>query len=129
MWLFTVDGMFSVVLVKDDDNSEWSSPIRDLVEVRARRRGHLERLCRKCGIEQEIHKRRDSQNPYRISMSKDEFAEVIARVISDIDYDRFKEAAKRSRPRDGKRSGYIKLLDKVSEIAATCLQRESSRSS
>lgn len=122
MWLFTVDGMFTVVSARKNpsDRSSELSPSR--VEVRARRRGHLDRLCKRYGLDGEIRKVRGSSCPYRIDVEKREFAQVASQMVADVEYASFKEAAKESRAGHGRGSGFVQLLNEVANSATLRLR-------
>jgi hypothetical protein len=78
MWLFTIDGFFSVV--QDDYCSE------EGLMVRARWRKDLERLSDKIGRRLDIKTIDKADYRYRAKVKKNEWINYCARSASEIDY-------------------------------------------
>ncbi len=85
MWLMTKYGFFSAVEDRDNDG---------VVIVRARDTGDIENLSEMLNIDYFYTPTADY--PYRLRCSKEAWADVVARWASQIDYDNFKDAVKRS---------------------------------
>lgn len=82
MWLFTTIGFFSAVEHRE---------MRSCLLVRCRVREDAERLIDACNTRSpEVIETPDADYPYRVIVSKREFAMLIADLITDTDYDNFK---------------------------------------
>lgn len=79
MWLFTQDGFISAV-----DNKQ----VPGKLAVRARDKKSLELLADL--TRQEIIQKMDTDYPYRVFVTKEEFQEFVAAQIESIDYGNFK---------------------------------------
>jgi len=82
MWLFTTRGMFSVVRVPDTDE----------MQIRARRRSHLENL-RAIGLKAKILETPDGDYGFRCVVSRAQWECVAAVLAREVDYPNFKNAA------------------------------------
>jgi len=83
MWIFTIDGFFSVV--KDDYCAEWE------VMVRARLRKDLVRLAKVVGLKgKDILRIDHADYRYRLKLPKDFWVSYLARKAEGIDYPNFK---------------------------------------
>ena len=83
MWLFTKHGFFSAVQNWDDAN---------LIHVRARFKGDLEKLC-------EAHTQH-TDYPYRMDFDREKLAEIVKGELMAIDYTNFKDAVHDGTSRD-----------------------------
>lgn len=83
MWICVNDGFLSAV--QDRYN-------KDYLIVRARRKNHLEDNFPE--RTKEIFTKKDSDYPWRLSLSKKEFAVFVAYKALSIDYDNFKKSVK-----------------------------------
>lgn len=87
MWIFTTGGFVSAVEHRDDARS---------LLVRARDRGSLDPVVAACGGA--IESTPDADYPYRVTVTRDRFAEFLVNEVHNIDYPNFKEAAMRDQP-------------------------------
>jgi hypothetical protein len=81
MWIFSKDGFFSAV--EHLDNAE-------NLMVRARCREDIERLAERLGAE--VVQTPDADYAYRITLSKQAFADYMRDAVMDLDYPNFKSA-------------------------------------
>jgi hypothetical protein len=79
MWIFTQRGSLSIVRHTDKPN---------VLIVRSRFRGHIERIFPKARVEEDGN--RDYR--FRTELPAKEVSTVIARLVSEIDYDNFKNS-------------------------------------
>jgi hypothetical protein len=104
MWLFTRYGFFSVTVSSVDPGT---------MQIRARDRGHLERLIERFPGElgaAAILETKDSDYRFRLIVKRSEWPTLAARLAADIDYGNFKsDAAKRF----GTKSEYVHALHDV----------------
>jgi hypothetical protein len=91
MWVFTKNGFFSAVEHFEDSN---------LIHVRARFRGDLERLCGEYGILPKVACTPGNDYMYRMDFDRSEWARIISSEASGIDYDNFKDAVHDGTDRD-----------------------------
>jgi hypothetical protein len=83
MWLMTNFGFFSIVQKKD----------ADILAVRARARNDLETLKeRYIPTLGHILKGGGTDYQYRATVSREDMAEALGKIIMDIDYDNFKNS-------------------------------------
>lgn len=87
MWIFTVDGFFSVVEKRSDKGS-------GKVHVRARVREDLVRFCAMMKIRNKIFFDDRADYPYRVITSNVTWARYLERSALEIDYDNFKSCIK-----------------------------------
>lgn len=99
MWIFCKHGFFSAV--KDRDHA-------GNLLVRARFPGDLQRLIDSYldpdmaeSMKKEIRETPTADYAFRLSMSQQVFAAMVASIASDIDYDNFKDSVHGERIRDG----------------------------
>ena len=90
IWVFTLDGFFSVVEVYD-------SPAEVL--VRGRFRDDLEKVLKHTSAIKVFHTP-DHDYPYRIRITKTEWAEYVYEAAQGIDYHNFKNAALKNATRE-----------------------------
>lgn len=90
MWLCTKYGFFSAVCARKGPRSKKIDKTR--IMVRARRREHLEMLKGDFTIDAKIHEFDRSDYPFRIFLDKKRFAQLVAELALEIDYDNFKNA-------------------------------------
>ena len=79
MWIFTQKGFLSIVRHIDKP---------EVLIVRSRFRGHIQRIFPKAGVLEDAN--RDYR--YRAELPVKEVSKVIARLVSEIDYDNFKNS-------------------------------------
>ena len=79
MWLFTHRGFLSIVRHTDKLN---------ILIVRSRFRGHIEKMFPKARVKEDDT--RDYR--YRVELPIKEVSKVIARLVSEIDHDNFKNS-------------------------------------
>lgn len=82
MWIFNLDGFFSVV-EKPDDNT--------MLQIRSRYRQDILRIANKFGAEVMETPNRDY--PYRIYVSKQQWVSYLRESAENIDYTNFKDAS------------------------------------
>lgn len=81
MWVCFNNGFVSAVENRDD---------KTMLIARARKRQHLIDIFP--DKEKEIFSKENSDYEFRLNISKDEYAEVVAAAIRNIDYDNFKNS-------------------------------------
>ena len=91
MWLFTKQGFFSAVQNWNDAN---------LIHVRARFQGDLERLCEKYGVTPKVESLPNTDYPYRMDFDRKTWSEIVRSEAEAIDYENFKDAAHDGTDRD-----------------------------
>ena len=84
MWLFTKHGFFSAVQNKNDAN---------LIHVRARFKGDLEKLCKTYGVTPRV-------DPYRMDFNRISWMEIVKCEAVTIDYTDFENAVHDGTKRD-----------------------------
>ncbi len=93
MWLFTRYGFFSAVCARQGAG-EYSQPVDPKrVMVRARLREHLEALRERFAAllgQCPIHQSQQTDYAYRLFVDKSVWAEVLAALAEEMDYDNFK---------------------------------------
>jgi hypothetical protein len=104
MWLFTKHGFFSAVCARQGDGRRGSPVDPDRIMVRARVAGHLDALKKrfpdllgKCEIQHSAH----TDYAYRLFVSKSAWAQVLAGLAEETDYDNFKSEVARHQGRAG----------------------------
>ncbi len=113
MWLFTVDGFYSVVADSEDPGRVWIRG-RHLGDIRTAR----ERLAA-LGTQVEIIKTPKADYPYRIGVSRDDFIRWLERQGQAVVYPNFKAEVLRQRgPGD-----YEELLHMVWALARDVFAR------
>ena len=93
MWLFTKYGFFSAVCARRGGGGHDQPVDPDRVMVRARVRGHLDAL--KDGFPDllggcEIHESPDADYAFRLFVAKPAWAQALAGLADELDYDNFK---------------------------------------
>lgn len=91
MWLFCKSGFYSAV--QHYDNA-------DVIHIRARFAGDLERLCEKHGLLPVVAETSGNDYPYRMDFSRADWCKIVAKEAEDIDYCNFKNEVHDSTPRD-----------------------------
>ena len=103
MWLFTKHGFFSAVQNHNDSN---------LIHVRARFKGDLERLCKTYGIEPKVVETPKGDYPHRMDFKRETWSEILRREALDIDYTNFKNAVHDGTVRD---DAYFEAYDALAK--------------
>jgi len=83
MWIFTNYGFVSAVKHNAKDN---------VLLVRAREPGVLEKLCARHGVATTVKKSLAADYLYRAEIAQDVFADIIAAEVKAIDYGNFKNS-------------------------------------
>jgi len=96
MWLFTRYGFYSAVCARQGDGDHGQPVNPDRITVRARMRQHLEAL--RGGFQDllgecEIMESSSTDYAFRIFVPKSTWAQVMAELTQDMDYDNFKSKA------------------------------------
>ncbi|MEX0718568.1 MAG: hypothetical protein WD066_18390, partial [Planctomycetaceae bacterium] len=93
MWLFTKHGFFSAVCARQGDGGHDQPVDPNRIMVRGRLRSHLvtlmERFPQLLG-DCEIHESPGTDYAFRLFVSKSAWAQVLAELAGEIDYDNFK---------------------------------------
>jgi len=104
MWIFTKHGFFSAVCARQGNGRHGQPVDPDRIMVRARVRGHLEALMArfpdllaKCDILESA----ETDYAYRLFVQKSAWAQVLAALAVETDYDNFKSKVARHQGRDG----------------------------
>jgi hypothetical protein len=102
MWIFTKHGFFSAVCARQGDGKH-GQPV-DRIMVRARVRGHLESLKKRfpdllgqCDIQESA----GTDYAFRLLVQKSAWAQVLAGLAVETDYDNFKSEVARHQGRAG----------------------------
>ena len=99
MWLFMKSGFFSAVQNYNDSN---------LIHVRARFKGDLERLCKTYGVEPKVVETPDGDYPLRMDFDRKKWGEIVKAEAEAIDYTKFKPAVHDGTVRD---DAYFAVFD------------------
>ncbi len=91
MWIFAKSGFFSAVEHFDDSN---------LIHVRARFRGDLERLCAAHNVASNVAETPSNDYPFRMDFERSVWREIVADEAAGIDYSNFKSAVHDGTTRD-----------------------------
>lgn len=83
MWVFTKHGFFSAVQNFNDSN---------LVHVRARFKGDLEKLCAAYHVEPKVVSIQWTDYPFRMDFERSKWSEIMKSEAESIDYTNFKNA-------------------------------------
>jgi hypothetical protein len=81
MWIFSKFGFFSIV-------QDFQAP--DILHVRARVAGDLERAFSACGIRALVTVNPDADYRYRSQVSRDDFLKLLAYLGENLNYPNFK---------------------------------------
>ncbi len=113
MWVFCKYGFFSAVCARQGGGSHGNPVDPGRIMVRARLREHLESLV--AAFPEELAGVEIVQTPstdyrYRVFVDKPVWAQVMAALVNDLDYDNFKNAAAQ---RHGHSSNYVNVLHDV----------------
>lgn len=90
MWMMTKYGFFSIVCAHD----EKGRPHKNLMMIRARKKEHLERIQKFDTKFAHITETGHTDYPYRIIADRDAVVLLVARLMDEVDYSNFKNAAK-----------------------------------
>jgi hypothetical protein len=104
MWLFTRHGFFSAVCARQGDGGHGEPVDPDRIMVRARVREHLEALKGRFPdlLDQcEVHTHAHTDYAYRLFVPKPAWAQVLAGLAEETDYDNFKSEVARHQGRAG----------------------------
>lgn len=82
MWVFTTNGFFSAVQNDNDEN---------LIHVRARFEGDLERLCKAYGVKPDVLHTPKNDYPFRMDFKRETWSHIMAEEARKIDYTNFKQ--------------------------------------
>jgi hypothetical protein len=114
MWVFTKHGFFSAVCARQGSGKHGQPIDPDRIMVRARVRGHLEALMQRfpdqlgqCDIQEFA----GTDYAFRLFVEKRVWAEVLAGLADETDYDNFKSAVARHQGRAG--ASYERSLHEV----------------
>lgn len=99
MWLFSKHGFFSAVQNYNDEN---------LIHVRARFKGDLERLCKTYGVEPNVVETPRGDYPLRMDFKRETWAAIVQHEALEIDYAKFKPAVHDGTVRD---RAYLAVFD------------------
>ena len=91
MWLFSKHGFFSAVENFNDAN---------LIHVRARFQGDLERLCAAHGVPSNVKQIPGSDYPFRMDFGRETWGRIVRQEAENIDYTNFKDAVHDGTKRD-----------------------------
>ena len=104
MWIFTKHGFFSAVCARRGSGGHGQPVDPDRMMVRARVMDHLEALKKQFPDlldECEILTSVGTDYPFRLFVSKSDWARVLARLAEETDYDNFKSEVARHLGRAG----------------------------
>lgn len=89
MWLMTKHGFYSIVCAHD----EMGAPHKKLMMIRARKKEHLERLKERFGLPGGVVENTGTDYSYRIIIERAVVVPLVARLMDEVDYSNFKNAA------------------------------------
>ncbi len=104
MWIFTKHGFFSAVCARHGNGSHGQPVDPDRIMVRARIRGHLEALKKRFADrlgECDILDSAGTDYAYRLFVPKPVWAQVLAALAEETDYDNFKSEVAHHQGRPG----------------------------
>ncbi len=101
MWLFCKHGFFSAVQNFNDSN---------LIHVRARFKGDLERLCKTYDVEPKVVGIPNTDYPFRMDFERAKWAEIVRSEAESIDYENFKNAVHDGTLRDSAYMGVWNVM-------------------
>jgi len=104
MWIFSKHGFFSAVCCRQGDGKAGQPVDTDRIMVRARIRGHLEALKRRFPSflgESEIPEFVGTDYAFRLFVQKSAWAQMLAELAQETDYDNFKSEVARYQGRVG----------------------------
>jgi hypothetical protein len=114
MWIFTKHGFFSAVCARKGDGEHGQPVDPDRIMVRARVRGHLEALKQRvpdllgqCDVQESA----GTDYAYRLFVPKSAWAQVLAGLADETEYDNFKSEVARHEGQAG--SAYERSLHEV----------------
>jgi hypothetical protein len=114
VWVFTKYGFFSAVCARQG-NGKYGQPVDpNRIMVRARLRSHLEALLTRFPdvlAQSEVQTFTGTDYAFRIFVAKSAWADVLAALAVETDYDNFKAEVSRHQGREGK--AYEKSLHDV----------------
>lgn len=117
MWIFTRYGFFSAVCARSGDGGYGQPVDPDRIMVRARMREHLEALSRRFPEllgGREILGTGGTDYAFRLFVAKAVWAQVLAVLAEETDYDNFKSAVGRTQGPEG--AAYQNALHEVWEV-------------
>lgn len=91
MWVFCKNGFFSAVRHRGN---------RNMVHVRARFEGDLERLCFAHGVAPRVEHTPGNDYPWRMDFGKQKWSNIMKKEAEAIDYENFKSAVHDGTKRD-----------------------------
>ena len=91
MWLYCRSGFFSAVK---------HQTLSDVIHVRARFRGDLERLCEAHGVKPEVSETPFNDYRFRMDFRMNDWARIVMEEAESIDYTNFKAMAHDGSERD-----------------------------
>lgn len=114
MWILTKHGFFSAVCARQGDGGHRESVDLDRIMVRVRLRSHLQALINQFPAElgaSEIHESPGADYAFRVFVAKSVWAEVVAKLTLETDYDNFKDEVKHRQGKAG--AAYVHALNEV----------------
>ena len=91
MWICLNDGFLSIVQIDDNPG---------MLQVRARKRSHLESFLRGSSFERNIFRTPDRDYHWRVSLGRSTVVELLERQVLGIDYSNFKASVQDPRLHD-----------------------------
>jgi len=104
MWIFTKHGFFSAVCARQGDGKHGQPVDPNRIMVRARVRGHLDALKKRFPDllgQCEIQESAKTDYAYRLFVQKSAWAQVLAGLADETDYDNFKSVVASHQGRAG----------------------------
>jgi hypothetical protein len=114
MWIFTKHGFFSAVCARKGDGKHGRPVDPDRIMVRARLRSHLKALKEHLPDllgDCEILESAETDYAYRLFVQKSAWAQVLARLAEETEYDNFKSEVARHQGKAG--AAYERSLHEV----------------
>jgi hypothetical protein len=83
MWVFTLDGFFSVV------QKDWDKDT-DIVQVRGRNKGDLERFVQRMNLHEKLIETPEADYHFRVITTRQVWGKYLDQMARSISYDNFK---------------------------------------
>lgn len=124
MWMMTKYGFFSVVCARRTGDGKYNNPVDPTrMMIRSRSRTHLDKLLKKYGRtlgKPTVREFNGTDYPYRVFVPTELWVEAAAKLAADIDYDNFKDAAKKA----GVDKKYLDVLHRIWSLGLSLTEED-----
>jgi hypothetical protein len=108
MWVFTLDGFFSVVQKGWDKGT-------DTVQVRSRKRVDLERLVQRMNLQDEVVETPKADYPFRVITTRQVWGKYLDKMANGIAYDNFKHEIE-TQDGSGRADTYLRVWSELRKL-------------